>query len=173
MLKPSKLPRIDETKFLPAEAYFAPLVVRSGSICHQPERQQQINDAIATIKAQRSERRNELLILNSQQNQEEKENSADVRPSADNDPEASAALEREIRQAQSLWLNKSGWAEYCDERAQENILELIALQMRGSLAPSEFAAAIREVQRAVTGTKSREGGYYRPQAHPWKLPGGW
>lgn len=173
MARAKKPSRIDETKFLPAEAYFAPRVVRSGTVGHQPERQQEINDAIATIKAQRSERRNETLILSAQSSQEEKENSADGRPSADNDPEASAALEREIRQAQSSWLNKSGWAEYCDERAQENILELIALQMRGILSPSEFAAAIREARCAVTGTTSRDGGYYRPQAHPWKLPGGW
>lgn len=185
MAKARKPPRIDPTKFLPAEAYFAPRVVRSGTVGHQPERQRQINAGVAAIKALRSERRNERLIQGAQ-SQLSKEvsmkdaadaeisgGSGNTVPAVD-DAEASAALKREIRQTQSSWLRASQWVELCDEKTRDDLLELIALQVRGGLAPGEFTKAMRESRNAVIGTTPlRDDNYYHPRACPWKMPGGW
>lgn len=150
---------------LGAELYFAPRVVRSGTIGSTKACQEEINNAIAVKKALRTSKRIQKLTSRAAQKIQPGDAIVDTGTFSHQDPE--------IRETQRAFIkNCDWWNDACGDY-KEKVLHLIALLGSKRITPSEYRSAIKGIAAAVRGPTLSGPQYYRPQAHPWRLPGGW
>jgi hypothetical protein len=148
-----------------AELYFAPRVVRSGNIGSTKACQEEINNAIAVKKALRTSKRIQKLTSRAARK---------VQPGdATVDAGALSPQDREIRETQRDFIKNCDWWRYAGEEQQESVLQIIVMLRDGRVTPAEYRVAIKSIAEIVRGPKISGPQYYRPEAHPWKLSGGW
>lgn len=148
-----------------AELYFAPRIVRSGTYGSTKNCQEEINNAIAVKMASRISKRIQKLTSRATRK---------VQPAdAIVDAGTLSQQDREIRETQRAFIkNCDWWNDACGDH-KEQVLHLIALLGSKRITPSEYCIAIKGIADAVRGPTLAGSQYYRPPAHPWRLPGGW
>ena len=150
---------------LGAELYFAPHVVRSGTIGSTKTRQEEINTAIAVKKALSTSKSIQKLISRAARKVQPGHATVDVGTLNPQD--------REIRETQRSFIkNCEWWIDACSDH-KEQALHLLVLLGSARITPTEYRIAIQGIAAAVRGPTLAEHHYYRPQAHPWSLPDGW
>jgi hypothetical protein len=144
-----------------AELYFEPRVVRSGTIGSTKASQDEINNAIAVESELRTSKRVKKLT------------SRPAKKYRANDVSALSQTDSEVIETQRAFIQNCDWWRHAREEQQESVLQIIVMLRDGRVTPAEYRVAIKSIAEIVRGPKISGPQYYRPEAHPWKLPGGW
>ncbi len=143
-----------------AELYFEPRFVRSGTIGSTKACQEEINNAIAVEQETRKTKHIRKLMLRRARKyrlNDEILNQKDVG----------------LIETQRAFIKNCDWWREAGEEQKESVLLLIVMLRDGRVTPAEYRFAIKSIAEIVRGPIIAGLQYYRPEAHPWKLSGGW
>jgi len=143
-----------------AELYFEPRIVRSGTIGSTKACQEEINNAIAIEQVTRTSKRIRKLTLRLAKKNR-------LNDEILNQPDLG------IIETQRAFIKNCDWWRDAGEEQKESVLLLIVMLRDGRVTPAEYRVAIKSIAEIVRGSIIAGPQYYRSEAHPWKLSGGW